>query len=202
MKEILVDFINSSVNSNYSLLILGILSFAESSFFPIPPDTIMIPMALVNSKLAIFYAFLTTVSSVLGGLFGYFIGYKGGRPIVKRFISEEKLYQVKLLYQKYDVWAIVLAGFSPIPYKIFTIAAGLFELDVKRFMIASFIGRGGRFFLVGILIYLFGDRIKDFLNNYLELVIIALTILLVGGFIVVNKFLSKPKVPVQNKETS
>lgn len=193
MKEFLIEFINSSVSSNYSLLILGLMSFAESSFFPIPPDTLMIPMSLVNTKISLLLALLTTVASVIGGVFGYFIGLKGGRPIVKKFISEEKLYQVKLLYQKYDVWAIVVAGFSPIPYKIFTIAAGLFELDLKRFMIASFIGRGGRFFLVGSLIYIFGDKINYFLKNYLEIFIIGLTVLLIGGFIVVNKILTKSK---------
>lgn len=131
-----MSFINSAINSNNSLLILSALSFAESSFFPIPPDTLMIPLALMNPKMAIFYALLTTISSVIGGVFGYFIGLKGGRPLVQKIIKEEKLYQVKLLYQKYDVWAVLVAGFSPIPYKIFTIAAGLFELDLKRFIIA------------------------------------------------------------------
>lgn len=193
MKELLINFINSSINSNYSLLILSIVSFAESSFFPIPPDTLMIPISLINSKLALFYAFLTTITSVLGGMFGYLIGLKGGRPIVKKFISDEKLYQVKLLYQKYDVWAIAVAGFSPIPYKIFTIAAGLFELNFKRFVIASIIGRGGRFFLVGSLIFFFGEKIKFFLNQYLEIFIIGLTVLLVGGFFLVNKVLSRKK---------
>ncbi len=190
MKEFLINFIHSSINSNYSLLILSILSFVESSFFPIPPDTVMIPLALIQPKLAIFYALLTTVTSVLGGIFGYFIGLKGGRPIVKKIISDEKLYQVKLLYQKYDVWAVAIAGFSPIPYKIFTIAAGLFELDFKRFVIASLIGRGGRFLLVGGLIFIFGEKIKFFLDQYLEIFIVGLTILLIGGFFVVNKILS------------
>ncbi|MCX7955970.1 MAG: DedA family protein [Patescibacteria group bacterium] len=191
MKEFLMNFINNAISSNNALLILFVLSFAESSFFPIPPDTLMIPLALMNPKLAIFYAFLTTVSSVLGGVFGYFIGLKGGRPLVKKFISDEKLYQVKLLYQKYDVWAVIIAGFSPIPYKIFTIAAGLFELDLKRFVIASFIGRGGRFFLVGTLIFIFGEKIKYFLTHYLEWAIIGITVLFIGGFVVVNKVLKK-----------
>ncbi len=191
MKEFLINFVNSSVNSSNSLVILFILSFAESSFFPIPPDTLMIPLALLNPKLALFYALLTTVASVIGGVFGYFVGLKGGRPIVKKIISDEKLYQVKLLYQKYDVWAVAVAGFSPIPYKIFTIAAGLFELNLKRFIIASIIGRGGRFFLVGGLIFIFGESIKYFLTKYLEIFIIGLTILLIGGFIFINKILSR-----------
>lgn len=191
MKEFLVSFLNNAVNSNNSLFILIFLSFIESSFFPIPPDTLMIPLSLINHKMALFYALVTTVSSVAGGVFGYFIGLKGGRPIAQKIIPEEKLYQVKLLYQKYDVWAVIVAGFSPIPYKIFTIAAGVFELDLKRFIIASFIGRGGRFFLVGGLIFVFGERIKYFLNNYLELAIISLTVLLVGGFVLVNKIILK-----------
>lgn len=191
MKEIITNFINTSINSQASLYILAALAFAESSFFPIPPDTIMIPLALINPALSLFYAFVTTVSSVVGGVFGYFIGNKGGKAVVKKIISENKLYQVKLLYQKYDVWAILVAGFSPIPYKIFTIAAGLFDLNLKRFIIASFFGRGGRFFLVGGLIFIFGDKIKAFLSQYLELTIIGLTVLLIGGFIVVNKVLNK-----------
>lgn len=193
MKEYLMSFINNAINSNNSLLILLVLSFAESSFFPIPPDTLMIPLALVNPKMAIFYALLTTISSVIGGVFGYFIGAKGGRPLVQKIIKEKKLYQVKILYQKYDVWAVLVAGFSPIPYKIFTIAAGLFELDLRRFIIASFLGRGGRFFLVGGLIFIYGEKIKYFLTHYLEWAIVGLTILLIGGFVVLNKILKKQK---------
>lgn len=191
IKQIIADFINTSINSQGSLYILAALAFAESSFFPIPPDTLMIPMALINPALSLFYALITTISSVLGGIFGYFIGNKGGKPVVNRIISENKLYQVKLLYQKYDVWAILVAGFSPIPYKIFTISAGLFDLDIKRFVIASFFGRGGRFFLVGTLIFIFGEKIKYFLNRYLEISIVILTVLLIGGFVLVNKILNK-----------
>ncbi len=185
------EFINSLTNSPSAPVSLFIIAFAESSFFPIPPDTIQIPLSLINPKLSFLYASISTLSSVIGGIFGYFIGNKGGKPIVNRIISDEKLYKVKLLYQKYDVWAIFVAGFSPIPYKIFTLSAGLFDLNFKRFIIASFIGRGSRFFLVATLIFIFGETIKHFLDKYLELAIIGFTVLLIGGFFVINKFLQK-----------
>ncbi len=151
----------------------------------------MIPLSFINPSLSLFYAGITTTSSVIGGLFGYFIGNKGGKAIVNKLISDKKLYKVKLYYNKYDVWAVAMAGLTPIPYKIFTIAAGLFDLDIKRFTIASTFGRGARFFLVGILIFLFGVKIKPFLTNNLELVIIVFSILLIGSFILINKLLNK-----------
>jgi len=193
MKEFFGGFVSSILNSNYPIVGLSILSFAESSFFPIPPDVVYIPLAILNPKNAFFYAFITTFFSVLGGVFGYYIGKIGGRPIINKFVSEEKLYQVKLLYNKYDFWAIVVAGFTPIPYKIFSLSAGIFDIKLKNFIVASVIGRGGRFFLVCALIFFFGSRIKYFLENYFEIFTIIFTLLLIGGFIFVNKFLNKNK---------
>lgn len=187
IKEKLSGFINSVVYSSNAVFLLFILAFAESSFFPIPPDAILIPLALLNPSKAIFLGILTTIASVLGGAFGYLIGYKGGRPIVKKFISDEKLYKVKLLYNKYDVWAVSIAAFTPLPYKVFTIAAGLFELDFKRFMVASFLGRGGRFITLGVLIHFFGPTIKPFLEKNFELATIGFVVLIIGGFLVVKK---------------
>lgn len=193
MKEFFGSFVSSILNSNYPIVGLSILSFAESSFFPIPPDVVYIPLAILNPRNAFFYAFITTLFSVLGGILGYYIGKIGGRPIINKFVSEEKLYQVKLLYNKYDFWAIVAAGFTPIPYKIFSLSAGIFDIQLKNFIIASVIGRGGRFFLVCTLIFFFGSRIKYFLENYFEIFTIIFMLLLIGGFIFVNKFLNKNK---------
>lgn len=191
MKKFIYDFTQSILGSPYPIFGLMITAFAESSFFPIPPDVIYIPLALMEPKKAFLYAFITTIFSVLGGIFGYFIGKFGGKPIVNKFISEEKLYQVKLFYNRYDVWAIIIAGFTPIPYKVFTISAGLFDLNLKRFIIASFIGRGGRFFIVCGLIYFFGQEIKTFLDRYFELATIGITILLVAGFLAIRVFFNK-----------
>ncbi len=193
MKEIFNNFAQQIINSNYPLVGLSMIAFAESSFFPIPPDVIYIPLAIIEPKKAFLYALITTLFSVIGGIFGYFIGKKGGKPIVNKIISDEKLYRVKLFYNKYDVWAIIIAGFTPIPYKIFSISAGLFDLNLKKFVLASIIGRGGRFFLVCALIFFFGPNIKYFLDHYFELATIILMVLLIGGFFTVQFLLSRKK---------
>ncbi|MCR4329702.1 MAG: DedA family protein [Candidatus Roizmanbacteria bacterium] len=170
---------------------LALIAFAESSFFPLPPDTIMIPLALLSPNKAFFYAAVATIFSVLGGLFGYFIGNKGGKPVVRKFISDAKIERVRELYQKYDVWAVLIGAFTPLPYKVFTIAAGLMDLNVKRFMLASLVGRGGRFFAVATVIYFLGPAAKAFLSQYFDIAVIAFTVLLIGGIFLANKFLSK-----------
>ncbi len=183
--------IKGVVYSTFAVPALALMAFAESSFFPIPPDTVLIPLALLNPKAAFYYATVTTVASVLGGLFGYFIGNKGGKPLVRRFISETKLERVRELYQKYDVWAVTMGAFTPLPYKVFTIAAGMMDLNVRRFVLASFIGRGGRFYAVATAIYFFGPAAKTFLSEYFELTVVVFSVLLIGGVVVANKVLSK-----------
>lgn len=191
MKELAKSFANSILQSQYPILGLILTAFAESSFFPFPPDLIYIPLALMNPEKAFFYAGITTFFSVLGGVFGYYIGKFGGKKIVNKLINDEKLYQVKLFYNKYDVWAIIIAGFTPIPYKVFSLSAGLFDLNLKKFILSSIIGRGGRFFLVCSLIYFFGPNIKIFLEKYFELATLGLVILLIGGFLFIKFFFSK-----------
>lgn len=175
-----------------AIFILVILAFAESSFFPIPPDILLIAMALANPAGALFYALITTLSSVVGGIFGYFIGQKGGKPILAKVAHGGKIDLVKRYYQRYDALAVGIAAFTPIPYKVFTIAAGVFDLNFHRFILFSFLGRGGRFFLIGGLIWLFGPIIKEFLDQYFELAVLGFTVLLIGGFYVLN-LLSKHK---------
>jgi len=199
VKEAIYPLITGLIESDYAVWGLFLIALAESSFFPLPPDALMIPMALLSPPLAIFYAAVTTVGSVLGGALGYLIGAKGGKPVVKRFIKQEKLDKVKKYYHDYDVWAVSLAAFTPIPYKIFTIAAGLFDLSFGRFVVASLIGRGGRFFLVGGLIYIFGPAIKSFLDSYFELVVVGFSVLLIGGFWLFNR-LGKPAVSRSQNE--
>ncbi len=180
----LTDFV---LGSNFSLGLLALISIAESIFLPIPPDLFLIPLSLINPKLSFFYALITTLASMLGGLIGYYAGNKGGKPFVKKFMTLEKLDKVKIFYNKYDTWAILIAAFSPIPYKVFAISAGLFDLNLKRFLISSFIGRGARFFLIATLIYIFGPSIKSALSSYFELFTMAFLALLIGGVFVGNK---------------
>lgn len=168
--------------SPYAPLALFIFAFWESSFFPIPPDPLLIAMAIATPELALLFALIATVASVSGALLGYWIGKRGGRPIVIRLFKEEKVRVAERLYQRYDVWAVGAAAFTPIPFKVFTITGGVARLNLKRFVVACTAGRGGRFFAVGILVFLFGSSIERAIDEYFEIFTIAFLVLLVAGF--------------------
>ncbi|KKR91814.1 MAG: hypothetical protein UU81_C0004G0024 [Microgenomates group bacterium GW2011_GWC1_41_8] len=184
----LSDWITSFADSPYGSAVLMLLAFAESSFFPIPPDVLQIPLSIANTNLSFVFATIATIGSVLGGMFGYFIGNKGGKPILSKLVNKEKVALVEHYYKKYDVWAVGIAGFSPIPYKIFTITAGVFNLDFKRFVIASIISRAGRFYLVATFIYIFGPAVKIYMDKYFNVIVLGFTALLIGGFLFINYF--------------
>jgi membrane protein YqaA with SNARE-associated domain len=162
---------------------LFFLAIAESSFFPIPPDLLLITMAVAEPMNSFWFALISSIGSVLGGCIGYGIGRYGGQPLLKRFVKEEKIQHVETLFNRYDAWAIIIAAFTPIPYKVFTIASGAFNINFKTFILSSLIGRAGRFFLVATLFYFFGASIKGWINQYLNLVTIGLMVLLIGGFL-------------------
>lgn len=167
--------------SPYSLGILSLFSFSESAFFIIPPEVLMLPLSFARPQMALWYALLTTVTSVMGAAFGYYIGVKGGKPILHRLFSEDKIEKVKILFHKYDSWTMIMAAFTPIPFKVFTIAAGVFDLEWKRMLLASAIGRGARYFILGGLIYLFGEPISNFIEHQFDKVLLIGTIALIGG---------------------
>lgn len=144
---------------------LFIVSFMESSFFPIPPDVLMIPMGIANPDRAFWYAFLTTAGSVLGALLGWYIGKKVGRPILRYFIKEEKIIKVETYFEKYGAMAILIAGFTPIPYKVFTIFSGISRVKIPTLIIWSIIGRGARFFLEAAIIVALGDKAMPFIEE-------------------------------------
>lgn len=150
---------------------LGGLSFAESSFFPIPPDVMLAPMALARPKSWFRLAMLTTLTSVLGGLLGYLIGWTAidaVMPWVERMGHAPKVEQARLWFEQWGFWAVLLAGFSPIPYKAFTITAGGLGMALLPFTLASFVGRGGRFFLVAFLMAKFGPAAEARLKPTIE----------------------------------
>ena len=150
---------------------LGGLSFAESSFFPIPPDVMLIPMSLARPERWIRYAFLTTVASVLGGMFGYFIGVWAFEWLESILVTggyAGRLEQAKNLFETWGVWTVLAAGFSPIPYKLFTITAGALSMAFLPFLIASVIGRGARFFLVSGLVAKAGPGMEPTILKYIE----------------------------------
>ena len=170
----------------YGGVALFAIAFAESSFFPVPPDVLLIPLALAKTSWALLFAAVATAGSTAGGILGYYIGDKGGRPLLQRFFKPEKVALVQGYYRRYDVWAVGMAGFTPIPYKLFSISAGAFGLDLKRFVLASMVGRGGRFFLVGLAILVFGEPVKAFLDEYFDLAVVAFAVLFIGGFYAIN----------------
>lgn len=166
---------------------LFILAFIESSFFPIPPDLLLIALTLANPKLGLFYALVCTIGSSLGGMFGYLIGYVGKVALLEKMFQKHKIEKVHKLFNKYEAWAIAIAGFTPIPYKVFTISGGVFYIDFKKFAVVSFFSRGARFFIEAGFIILFGEKILEFLNNYFGIFSIALFILLIGGYFAYKK---------------
>jgi membrane protein YqaA with SNARE-associated domain len=167
-----------------------LLAFSESSFFPIPPDILLIALAVALPKKSLKYALICSAGSVLGGCVGYLIGWQFmtsiGNRIVDFYGLTPKVEYIEALYNKYDAWAVGIAGFTPIPYKVFTIAAGAFNINFSVFVIASCVSRSARFFLVGGLIYVFGPGIQSFIDRYFNLLATAFTILLVAGFLIIK----------------
>tara|TARA_Y100000310_G_scaffold338314_1_gene427608 strand:+ start:3376 stop:3975 length:600 start_codon:yes stop_codon:yes gene_type:complete len=160
----------------YGLLGLFILAFAESSFFIVPPDVLLIAFSLADPQNAFLFAFIATIGSVAGGIFGYWLGHKFGEPLLLRFAKKETVEHAQKVYGELGAWAVFAAGFSPIPYKVFTIFSGIMELDLKKFVIASTISRGMRFFGVATVIFFFGEEINGFLNEYFELITITVAL--------------------------
>jgi membrane protein YqaA with SNARE-associated domain len=166
------------------------VSFAESSFFPIPPDVMLIPMILSDRRKAWWFATIATVSSVLGGMLGYAIGYylydAVGLPILKFYGREHALDSFMTFVQEYGVPAVIIKGMTPIPYKVVTIAAGVGKMNLLAFIGASIIARAMRFFLVAGLLYFFGEPIRAFIEKRLGLVTTGFLVLLIGGFLAVR----------------
>ncbi len=158
----------------HAVYYLMALSFIESSFFPIPPDVMLGPMCLADRKRAWYFAFVTTLASVLGGIFGYFIGMFAFdivvQPIVTYMGYEDKFLRVESWFDRYGIWIIFTAGFTPIPYKLFTIGAGIMAMPFLPFVLASIVGRGARFFLVAALIILGGQKLEDNLRKYVDVI--------------------------------
>ena len=169
---------------------LSLISFAESSFFPIPPDILLIPMALASKAKALFYAFICTLFSVLGGILGYAIGYffynSVGIYIVELYHLENSFNIFEDYYKEFGILIVLGAGITPFPYKFITIASGVFGLNIFLFIIVSIIGRGLRFYLIAILLYFFGEKIKLIIDKYFNILTIVFFILLVGSVFIIR----------------
>lgn len=167
---------------------LALLSFAEASFFPVPPDLVLIPLALSQPSLALWYGTLATAFSTLGGLFGYWLGRKVGRRILERLASESQIRQIEGLFRRYGGWAVLAAALTPIPYKLFTIAAGLFVIPLGTFAWASVIGRGLRFYLEALLLWLYGPSVVQFLQGPFGWLTVVVTIALAFVYWVAHRY--------------
>lgn len=164
---------------------LALNSFIESFFLVPPPDFLLITMDLAKPEKALWFATVCTIASALGGAVGYLIGYFGGRPVFN-FLFKNKKEQfdgVEKMYNQYGSLAVFFSAFTPIPYKVFTIASGILNMNFIKFMIASFFGRGLRFFIVSIVLMLFGETIKQ----YIEWVIVAVSVIIIIFFVVLYK---------------
>jgi membrane protein YqaA with SNARE-associated domain len=188
----LYDWVLSWADTPYGAPALFLISFAESSFFPIPPDVLLIALCLGARDKWLKFASICTAGSLLGGAFGYAIGWGFWHSVDDLFFkyipsfTPEVFERVQEIYQQWDFWFVFLAGFTPIPYKVITITAGVFGLNFITFLIASFVGRAARFFLVAFLLYQVGEPIRDFIDKRFNLVVTVFAFLLFGGFYVVK----------------
>lgn len=189
----LYDWVLHWATTRYAIPVLFLVSFVESSFFPIPPDVLLIAMVIAAPAGWFRLALICSIGSVLGGMFGYLIGYQFmdliGNRIVEFYHFQEKWEKIGVLYDKYDVWAVVVAGFTPLPYKVFTLSAGAFKINFSTFVLASAVSRSARFFLVAALLYKFGPPFKVLIEKYFNLFTIIFVFLLVFGFFILKVIL-------------
>jgi membrane protein YqaA with SNARE-associated domain len=185
----LYDWTMSLARTRHAERALAGVSFAESSFFPIPPDVLLIPMVLSDRLKWLRYAFICTIASVAGALLGYLIGallYETvGQRILAFYNAEEAFGRLQDWYDTWGGWGVLFAAVTPFPYKVLTIFSGFAALDIAIFVIVSVIGRGLRFFLVAGLLYVVGEPIRHFIEKHLNLLFILFMVLLIGGFVAV-----------------
>ncbi len=195
----LYDWVLAWAESPYGPIALFILAFIESIFFPIPPDILLIALALGNSKKSFRLALNCSVGSVLGATIGYALGHYAWVASSGEFtgfanfffhnipgFTVEMYGRIALLFEKWNFWVIFTAGFTPIPYKVFTITAGVFQINFFMFIIASIISRSARFFLVAWLIWKYGPNIKGFIDKYFNWLALGFTVCLIGGFVLIK----------------
>ena len=192
------DWTLSWAKTPYGPIFLLILSFSESSFFPIPPDILLIALCLGARRKALYFSLICSIGSILGGIFGYGVGHflwwEGEQYsyLANTFFKHvpgftEVVFQtIRQKYNEYGFMIIFTAGFTPIPYKIFTISSGAFGIDLGLFILASTVSRSARFFIVGLLIWKYGQPISDFIDKYFNILTLIFTVLLVGGFFIIK----------------
>ncbi len=186
----LYDWILDWADSHYGTSALAALSFSESFFFPVPPDPLLMALSLSRPRRAFFFAAVCSAASVAGGVVGYYIGLALfeaiGRPVLIFYGAMDKYDLVQIYFREWGFWFVGVAGFTPIPYKVFAISAGAFRISFLVFVLASVLSRSARFFLVAWLIRKFGGPIRGFIDRYFNILTIVFAVLLSGGFLVLR----------------
>lgn len=184
------DWTRDWARTPYGALALFIVAFCESSFFPVPPDVLLLVLAVSKPKRSFVFALICSLGSVLGGCFGYYLGYQFfehiGMPILNFYGIMDKFDELSVTFQHHSFLAIMTAGITPIPYKVFTIAAGFCKVSFFTLVSASLISRSLRFFAEAGLIYFYGSRIERFIDKYFNLISIMFIILVILGFVVIK----------------
>jgi membrane protein YqaA with SNARE-associated domain len=196
------DWVLAWANSPYGVHALFLLAFVEAVFFPVPPDVLLIALVLGSTRKAFWFAGVTTAGSVLGAMVGYAIGYYIWEKPSGEFtgfalfffdhvpgFTVELFERISALFSKYNFWVIFVAGFTPIPYKVFTVTGGVFQVHFTWFVLASVVSRASRFFFIAALIWKFGPGIKAFIDKYFNILAVLFTLLLIGGFLMVKYFI-------------
>ena len=195
----LYNWVLSWSNSRWGAFALFFLAFIESSFFPIPPDVLLIALCLGSRSKSIYYVIICSLGSALGGIFGYSIGYFlwwNGAQEFSQFanfffntipgFSAEIFFDIKQKYEEWNFWVIFVSGFTPIPFKVFTVSAGAFNINFNLFLIASLIARSARFMIIGGLIWRFGEPIRSFIDKYFNILAFLFSFLLIGSFFIIK----------------
>lgn len=187
----MTEWLNGFADSEWSTVVLAVDSFTEAIFNPIPPDPLLIAISLINPGSALWLAGIVTITSVLGAVAGHWLGGKYGRPLLNRFVKKEKVDRVERMFKTYGAWAVLLAAFTPLPFKIFTITAGMLNLNRRSFVLAALAGRGARFFLIGGLVFFYGDSIQDFISTRFDVIMIVsggAVLVAIAAFVIVSRY--------------
>ncbi|MCK9222713.1 MAG: DedA family protein [Limnochordia bacterium] len=180
----LVSLIMSAVNP----VTLFFVAAVEAIFFPLPPETLLIPLTLAKPRFGLLFALICTTGSLLGASVGYWLGRQGGRPLAVRLAGKEKVQLVERLFAKYGVWAVGIAGFTPVPYQVCVITSGIFVYPFKWFILISALTRGTRYSLIALLLMKYGRQMVDFINQYFELVTVGVVVILILAYFAYRRF--------------
>ena len=184
MLKKMYDWMGTQTNKSYSVPLLAVLFFVEAIFF-IPVDPLLILFCIENRKKSLYFALVATIASVIGGACAYLIGWKFwdlfGKKLISMICTQETFENIRNRYEIYESWAVLIAGFTPLPYKAVTITAGFCKLPILPFLVCSLIARGARFFLVAIVIRIWGQAIKTFIDKYFNILALIFVVLVIGA---------------------